>query len=133
MAHTDITITNSSGVLLPSQPSVPVVSGDTIAFSTDDGSSAVLFFSPGAVSVLSPPPSGPTTVTGSEGTTFTFISSDPGAYSVFFETSGNVTHPPFPVRETTRLLLEINSWRSFGGGGPTNSTNTAGVTGDTSD
>jgi len=128
MAHTEVTLTNNSGVLVPSVDSIRVVSGDTIAFSTTDGSSAVLFFSPGAVAVLSPPPSGPVTSAGSEKITFTFTSSDPGAYSVFFETSNSASHPPFPVQESGLLHLETDSKGSgFGGGGPTVPINTSGV------
>jgi hypothetical protein len=117
MKHTEITLTNNNGVLVPSADSVSVVSGDTIAFSTTDGSTAVLFFSPGAVAVLSPPPSGPVTSAGSEKITFTFTSSDAGAYSVFFETSSSATHPPFPVQESKSLHLETDS-KGSGFGGP---------------
>jgi hypothetical protein len=115
MAHTEITLTNNGGVLVPSADSIRVVSGDTIAFSTTDGSSAVLFFSPGAVAILSPPPSGPVKSTGSEKITFTFTSSDAGAYSVFFETSSSASHPPFPVQESKLLHLETDSKSGFGG------------------
>ena len=115
MAHTDITITNDAGVLVPSSSSVPVVDGDTVAFSTTDGSSVVLFFSPGAVSVLSPVPSGPVTIAGGEDASFTFTSSEEGAYSVFFKTSGAPAPSHFPVRESNQLLLEIDSRGAFGG------------------
>jgi plastocyanin len=128
MAHTEITLTNNNGVLVPSADSVGVVSGDTVAFSTTDGSSAVLFFSPGAVAVLSPAPSGPVTSAGSEKTTFTFTSSDAGAYSVFFETSTSASHPPFPVQESEWLYLETDS-KGSGFGGPNVPINTSGFAG----
>jgi hypothetical protein len=128
MAHTEVTLTNNSGVLVPSVDSVHVVSGDTIAFSTTDGSTAVLFFSPGAVAVLSPPPSGPVTSAGSEKITFTFISSDAGAYSVFFETSSSATHPPFPVQESGSLHFETDS-KGSGFGGPILNPNTSNAAG----
>jgi plastocyanin len=128
MAHTEITLTNNNGVLVPSADSVSVVSGDTIAFSTTDGSTAVLFFSPGAVAVLSPAPSGPVTSAGSEKTTFTFTSSDAGAYSVFFETSTSASHPPFPVQESELLYLETDA-KGSGFGGPVVQPNTSNFVG----
>ncbi len=107
MATTAISLTNNQGVLTPSQPSVAVTSGDTITFSTIDGSSAYLFFSPGAAAVLSPAPSTPTKVS-STAVSFTFTSSAPGAYSVFFETSADATPPDFPVIPSGQLALEID-------------------------
>jgi hypothetical protein len=127
MAHTNITISNEEGSLVASAPSVSVVHGDTIVFSTNDGSSVVLFFSPGAVSVLSPVPSGPITVAGAETAKFTFTSSEAGAYSVIFRTSHAPVPTQFPVRESNELLLHIGAGHgSFGGGGPIVGTNTAG-------
>ncbi len=54
MAHTDIVLKEADGIFVPSQSEVPVVKGDTIAFSTSDGKQVAIFFSPGAVPVLSP-------------------------------------------------------------------------------
>jgi plastocyanin len=115
MAHTDVTLTNDSGVLVPSLPSVPVTSGDTIAFSTSNGA-AFLFFSPDATAALSPAPTGPIEVGASKPTTFTFTSSEPGAYSVFFEASVASAPSSFPVRQSNQLTLEIDdSGTNFGG------------------
>jgi hypothetical protein len=115
MAHTDVTLTNDSGVLVPSLPSVPVTSGDSIAFSTNNGA-AFLFFSPDAAAALSPAPTGPVEVGSSKPTAFTFTSSEPGAYSVFFEASAAAAPPSFPVRQSNQLLFEIAaSGASFGG------------------
>lgn len=106
MANTAIILTNEEGALVPSLPSVPVNSGDTITFSTSDGSAAFLFFSPGAISVLSPTPVNPVQV--SAATTFSFLSSSPGAYSVYFETTAAATVPDFPVVPSASILLEID-------------------------
>jgi hypothetical protein len=115
MAHTDVTLTNDSGVLGPSLPSVPVTSGDSIAFSTSNGA-AFLYFSPDAAAVLSPAPTGPVEVTSSKPASFTFTSSELGAYSVFFEASAASSPSSFPVRQSNTLLLEIDdSGTSFGG------------------
>ncbi|MGD0366738.1 MAG: hypothetical protein ABSA94_04735 [Acidobacteriaceae bacterium] len=117
MANTVITISMENGVLVPSQPSVPAVQGNTVTFSAP-GDSATLFFSPGAVSILSPAPSGPVSIASGGKTAFTFTSSKPGAYSVFFEP--NASSPPanFPVRPSNLLLLEIDtSHVGFGGPG----------------
>lgn len=107
MANTAITIKNEQGVLVPSQTSVAVNSGDTVSFATSDGSTAYLFFSPGAGAVLSPAPSSPVEAS-STAAEFTFTSSNAGSYSVFFETSTDVTLPPFPVVPSNQLLLEID-------------------------
>jgi hypothetical protein len=115
MAHTDVTLTNDSGVLVPSLPSVPVTSGDSIAFSTSNGA-AFLFFSTDAAAALSPAPTGPVEVGSSKPTAFTFTSSEPGAYSVFFEASASSAPPNFPVRQSNQLTLEIDdSGTNFGG------------------
>lgn len=115
MAHTDVTLTSDSGVLVPSLPSVPVTSGDTIAFSTSNGA-AFLFFSPDAAAALTPAPTGPVEVGSSKPTAFMFTSSKPGAYSVFFEASASSAPSSFPVRQSNTLLLEIDAnGTSFGG------------------
>lgn len=107
MANTAITLTNEQGALVPSQPSVAVNSGDTVSFTTSDGSTAYLFFSPGAAAVLSPAPSSPVEASATAAE-FTFTSSSPGTYSVYFETSTDVTLPPFPVTQSNQLLLEVD-------------------------
>jgi hypothetical protein len=107
MANTQITLTSKEGILVPSQPSVTVSDGDTISFSTADGSVAYLFFSPDAAAALSPSPSSPLEVS-AVGGPLTFTTSEPGAYSVFFETSASAPTTPFPVVPSTQLLLEID-------------------------
>ena len=111
MATTAIKLTNEQGILVPSQPSVTVSSGDTVSFSTSDGSTAYLFFSPAAAAALSPAPTYPVEV--STGTTFQFTSSIADAYSVYFETSAGVTVPDFPVAPSNLLMLEIDANPSF--------------------
>lgn len=115
MAHSDVTLTEAENVFLPSKSQVPVVKGDTITFSTSDARQVVLFFSPGAVSVLSPKPAVPTMLPSGEKAEFTFTSSDAGAYSVFFEANAASAPDHFPAFKTTNLLLEIDSGGNFGG------------------
>jgi hypothetical protein len=109
MAHTDIILKETDGAFLPSQSNVSVVQGDTIAFSTANGSQVVLFFSPAAAAVLSPIPPAPLVLPLGGKAEFTFTSSDTGAYSVFFET--DTSRPPahFPVQPSNRLLLEMDA------------------------
>jgi hypothetical protein len=121
MAHTDIILKLADGVFVPSQPQVPVVKGDTISISTSDGALVAIFFSPGAVGVLSPAPSVPTVLASGQKAEFTFTSSDSGAYSVFFEKSASTPPAYFPVRPSNVLLLETDSSHS-GFGGPDSGT-----------
>jgi plastocyanin len=117
MASTTITISSQDGVLVPSQPSVPVASGDTITFSAQ-GVSATLFFSPGAIAILNPSPSAPVTIAAGGNTLFTFTSSSAGAYSVYFEPDASSPPASFPVQSSNLLLLEIDtSHVGFGGPG----------------
>jgi len=116
MATTAIILTNDNGTLSPSQFSVPVTSGDTVTFSTSDGSAAYLFFSPGAAAVLSPAPSSPVEVS-SIAVSFAFTTSDPGTYSVFFETAPDATVPDFPVIPSGLLELLIDT-TNIGFGSP---------------
>jgi plastocyanin len=116
MAHTDVTLKNANGIFLPSQSQVPVVKGDTISFSTSDGSQVAVFFSSGAASVLSPTPAVPTMLAAQKKAEFTFTSSDEGAYSVFFELNAASAPAHFPVYKSNNLLLEIDSGGgNFGG------------------
>lgn len=115
MAHTDITLKEENGAFVPNQPQVSVVRGDTVSFSSSDDSPVVLFFSPGAASVLSPAPSVPTKLDSGKKAEFTFTSSEAGAYSVFFERAASATVPAFPVRQSNQLLLEIDWSGGYGG------------------
>ena len=117
MAHTEVFISNDAGTLVPSQPSVAVSSGDTLAFSLSDAGPVVAFFSPDAIAALSPIPTGPVLL-GSQGpTVFTFTTSEPGAYSVYFETSVSAVVPDFPVGKSNFLQLEVDT-DGVGFGGP---------------
>lgn len=119
MAHTEVFISNDAGTLVPSQPSVAVSNGDTLAFSVSNAGPVVAFFSPATVTALSPAPTGPVSLDEQAPTVFTFITSDAGAYSVFFETSVSAAVPDFPVGKSNLLLLEIDT-DGIGFGGPIN-------------
>jgi plastocyanin len=121
MAHTDILLTDEHNVFKPSQTEVSVVKGDSITFSTQGGVPVALFFSPGAVGVLSPSPVVPTLLGQGEKGDFTFTSSEAGAYSVFFEKNATQPPPHYPVRPANVLLLEIDASHS-GFGGPESGT-----------
>jgi hypothetical protein len=121
MAHTDIILTEEQGVFSPSQQQVSVVKGDSISFSTSDGVPVALFFSSGAVGVLSPAPSVPTMLGSGEKAEFTFSSSDAGAYSVYFEKNASEPPPHYSVRPSSVLMLEIDTSHS-GFGGPESGT-----------
>jgi hypothetical protein len=115
MANTAITLVLEEGILVPSQPFVPFISGNSVSFSVSDGSPGFLFFSPAAAAALSPTPTCPYALDGSKAE-FTFLTSNPGQYSVFFETSASTTPPPFPPGSSSSLLLEVDdSGTGFGG------------------
>jgi hypothetical protein len=107
MSSTIITLTSEQGAVSPSQPTVPVNTGETVSFATGDGSTAYLFFSPDAASILSPAPASPVAVSTAP-VTFSFTSSAPGAYSVYLETSATVSLPEFPAVSSTGLALLID-------------------------
>jgi hypothetical protein len=108
MAHTDIQLIDSDGILVPSADSVPVASGDTVSFSTSDGSPAFAFFSPDAISALSPRPASPFPIAAGQKADFTFSSSAPGAYSAFFAPTSNSTPAKFPTDRSQALRLEVD-------------------------
>src|SRR3954468_3370763 len=107
MAKTEVTLNNDSGVYVPSTDSVPVVAGDAVSFSTSDGSTAYAFFSPDAISVLSPRPASPFPITSGHKGELTFSSSKPGAYAAFFGSDPNAGPASFPSQSTGALRLEI--------------------------
>ena len=107
MANTDVTLVHENGAYVPSVASVPVVTGDTVSFSTDDGTEALAYFSPDALSLLSPTPANPATV-GSAGTAaFSFTSSGPGAYSVLFAADASSAPSRYPTGSSQNLQLEF--------------------------
>ena len=109
MAHTDINLIDSDGTLVPSADSVPVVSGDTVSFSTSDGRPAFAFFSPDAISVLSPRPASPFPIAAGQKADFTFSSSKPGAYSAYFGVTGGSAPGKFPTDRSQVLRLEMDT------------------------
>ena len=109
MANTDVTLINDNGTLVPSADSVHVVSGDTVSFSTSDGSPAFAFFSSDAIAVLSPKPVGPFPIAAGKKAEFTFSSSQPGSYSAFFGPDAASAPAAFPSGESQLLRLEIDA------------------------
>jgi hypothetical protein len=109
MAHTDITLIDSGGTLVPSADSVSVVKGDTVSFSTSDGTPAFAFFSPDAISVLSPRPASPFPIAAGKKAEFTFSSSAAGAYSAFFAIKSGPAPGKFPADHSAALRLEVDT------------------------
>ena len=107
MANTDVTLVHEDGTYVPSVASVAVVNGDTVSFSTDDGTQALAYFSPDALSLLSPTPANPATIGAAGTAAFSFTSSGPGAYSVFFAAQGSSAPPTYPAGSSQNLLLEF--------------------------
>ncbi len=107
MANTDVTLVHSDGSYVPSLSSVPVVKGDTVSFSTDDGTQALAYFSPDALSVLSPTPANPATIGPSGKAAFSFNSSGAGAYTVFFAADANSAPTRYPTGSSQNLQLEF--------------------------
>jgi hypothetical protein len=112
MANTEIKLVNEGGIHVPSASSVAVVEGDTISFSTSDGSHVLLFFSPDATALLSPAPGKEFVLAAGETVTFEFTSSKPGAYSASFGTSSHHAPASFSSEIATILALEIMALRA---------------------
>jgi hypothetical protein len=108
MAHTDVSLINSGGILVPSAGSVPVVSGDTVSFSTSDGTQAFAFFSPDAISALSPQPGTSFAIAAGQKAEFAFSSSAPGAYSAYFGVTDGSAPGSFPTGRSQSLQLEVD-------------------------
>ncbi len=108
MANTNVVLINSGGVYVPSVPSVAVNKGDTVSFATSDGSAAQLFFSSGAAAVLAPAPGSAFAIPAGGSASFTFTSSDPGAYSAYVGASGAAAPTSFPSQVSQSLSLLIS-------------------------
>jgi hypothetical protein len=106
MASTEVTLVNKGGKYSPSAASVAVVKGDTVSFSTSDGSSAFVFFSPGAAAVLSPAPGKAFSIAAGKKAAFTFTSSNPGAYSAAFGADADSAPTSFANENSSVLVLE---------------------------
>src|ERR1700692_1345710 len=104
MANTDIKLLNDNGVYVPSADFVPVVNGDTVSFTTGDGKPVIAFWSPDAISVLSPTPTNPFSIGGGAKAEFSFKTSSPGAYCVYFGTDASTPPAHFPSQLTEALL-----------------------------
>jgi hypothetical protein len=109
MANTDIKLINDNGVYVPSADFVPVVSGDTVSLTTSDGKPVIAFWSPAAMSILSPTPTNPFSFGPGGKAVFSFKSASPGAYCVYFGTDANTPPASFPTYSTETLLLRVNT------------------------
>jgi len=109
MVNTDVTLVNNGGTYVPSTQSVNVVSGNTISFETSDGSAVLLFFSPGAASVLTPKPVGAFPIAAGGRAVFSFSSSAPGAYSMYCGSTPDSAPANFPSAVSNALFLEVFS------------------------
>jgi len=111
MASTEITLINKGGKYSPSAASVAVVKGDTVTFSTSDGSAAFVFFSPAAAAVLSPAPGKAFQLAAGKKATFAFTSSSPGAYSTAFGANADSAPGSFSGGNSSVLVLEGGAMR----------------------
>jgi plastocyanin len=111
MANTSITLVDRGGVYVPNVSSVPVVKGDTVTFSTSDGTRVVLFFSPDAASILSPNPGKAFSLAAGKTATFTFTGAQPGAHSAFFGPHASAAPASFPTAVTEFLTLQTGAIR----------------------
>jgi hypothetical protein len=118
MTNTQVTLINNQGIFVPDADSVPVVSGNTVSFSTSDGSPAFAFFSPDAASVLSPAPSNPFAIGAGKTAEFSFSSSQPGAYSAFFTADATAAPSHFPGGNSNVLRLGVEGSGGSGFSGP---------------
>jgi hypothetical protein len=119
MASTEVTLINKGGKYSPSTASVAVVKGDAVSFSTSDGSAAFLFFSPGAAAVLSPAPGKAFQLAAGKKATFSFTSSNPGAYSAAFGANADSAPTSFTGGNSSVLVLEDGAARVGAAAPPT--------------
>jgi plastocyanin len=112
MANTAITLVDTGGIYVPSLSSVPVVKGDSVTFSTSDGTHVVLFFSPDASSILSPAPGKAFSLAAGKKATFTFTASQPGAHSAFFASHPGAAPAAFPSAVSDVLTLQTGPGRA---------------------
>jgi hypothetical protein len=110
MANTDVKLEPSEGTFVPSLQTVNVAGGDTITLHNNGGGPAFLFFSPDALRLLSLKPGGPPSIAGGGKAVFTFSSSAPGAYSVYFAASSDMAPPGFPTDVGPTFWLLAESW-----------------------
>ena len=107
MTNTEVTLVSSDGTFVPSVDSVNVISGDTVSFSTADGSPALAFFSPDAIAALSPKPNSPFPIAAGKKAAFSFTTSQPGSYSAFFTQDTGSAPARFPSGDSAVLRLEV--------------------------
>ena len=110
MANTDVTLEPNEGTFVPSLQTVNVAGGDTLTLHNNGGGPVFLFFSPDAFKVLSLKPGEVPSIPGSGKAVFTFSSSAPGAYSVFFAGEADMTPPGFPSDVGPTFWLLPESW-----------------------
>jgi hypothetical protein len=82
---------DSMGLCVPSVNSMPLEAGAQVTFTTADGVSAALYFSPATAAILSPSPGASVSILPGQGVTYTVSSVGTAAYGV-------LTQPPqFPA------------------------------------
>lgn len=105
MANTDVKLVPSEGTFVPSIQNVNVVAGDTVTLHNGGGGPAFLFFSPDALRLLSLKPGEPPTIPGGGQAVYTFASSAPGVYMVYFGGGSEMAPQGFPGQADTKFLL----------------------------
>lgn len=106
MANTTILITaDEFGAVLAEPASVPFNQGDSITFTAAEEVSAFLYFSPDAVSILSPQPINPVALDDTAVVVFEFSGSGPGAFYVA-ATGGDLVSE-FPSEDQGNVLQMV--------------------------
>jgi len=80
MATTHILIRDELGLRVPSEPSVKVVSGDSVVFTADSGADSSLYFSQSSAEILTPAPDFPVSLPAGASVTYTFVTPSGHAY-----------------------------------------------------
>lgn len=105
MADTSIFISANEFSGLRAEPSsVPVKEGDSVTFTASEDVSASLYFSPDALSILSPEPSNPVEVDDTDPITFDFTGSGPGNFYVAVTNQGADAVTKFPLTDPGSVL-----------------------------
>src|SRR5436305_14793720 len=95
MANSDVILAVDQGAFVPSADSIPVIKGDTLSLHNTGTGPAFLFFSPDAISALSPNPGSPFAIAAGPKAVFTFLSSAPAAHPVYLGSRPAASPPLF--------------------------------------
>jgi hypothetical protein len=118
MANTNVVIQDDLGMRVPSVPSVPIISGDTVTFNAGPSADSVLYFSPSTAAILTPSPGAPISLASGAEMTYTFATPAGQAYGVIVQAPEAPAPSEFdfgPPAEPPTLVIQPGEGSSFPG------------------